>query len=99
MQRPTSCATQILGTRTIPVSGSTSTSATAALYEYAGEGPTPAPRYRPGLRGGVYDPTVPTVPTAASAACTASANVIPFSGSSAWNTRPPANTSSAPGIL
>ena len=39
IERPTSCAIQIVGTRTMPVSGSTSTSATHALYEYAGEGP------------------------------------------------------------
>src|SRR5207248_6188127 len=45
MARPTSCAIQILGTRTMPVAGSTSTSATQPLYEYAGDGPTPAPRY------------------------------------------------------
>ena len=31
MQRPMSCAIQILGTVTIPLDGSTSTSATAAL--------------------------------------------------------------------
>src|SRR4029077_10704859 len=42
--RLTSCATQRPGPPTIPVSTSTSTCATAALYEYAGEGPTPAPR-------------------------------------------------------
>ena len=37
----------------MPVSGSTFTSATQALYEYAGDGPTPAPRYFPALIGGV----------------------------------------------
>src|SRR5215467_9050742 len=41
--RPQSCAAQILCTVTTPVSSSTLTSATCAEYEYAGEGPTPAP--------------------------------------------------------
>ena len=44
MQRPTSWAIQIFGTRKAPVSGSTSTSTMHAEYEYAGDGPTPAPR-------------------------------------------------------
>ena len=76
----------------MPESGSTCTSATAALYEYAGEGPTPLPRYRPAPAGGVYDPTVPIVPRAASAAWTASAKVVPVSGFSASNTRDSAKT-------
>src|SRR5438094_6750724 len=41
--RPQSCAAQTLWTVTIPVSSSTLTSATCAEYEYAGDGPTPAP--------------------------------------------------------
>src|SRR5262249_9230172 len=41
--RPQSCAAQILWTVTTPVSSSTLTSATCAEYEYAGDGPTPAP--------------------------------------------------------
>src|SRR6266571_6565938 len=41
--RPQSCAAQILWTVTSPVSSSTLTSATCAEYEYAGDGPTPAP--------------------------------------------------------
>src|SRR5579864_5870895 len=41
--RPQSCAAQILCTATSPVSSSTLTSATCAEYEYAGDGPTPAP--------------------------------------------------------
>src|SRR6266566_1943951 len=97
MARPTSCAIQILGTRTMPVAGSTSTSATQALWEYAGDGPTPAPRYFPGEGGGVYEPTVPTVPSAASASRTASANESPSSGRSRSNTRPSANPTRSTG--
>src|SRR5215475_10613107 len=41
--RPQSCAAQTLWTFTSPVSSSTVTSATCAEYEYAGDGPTPAP--------------------------------------------------------
>src|SRR5215467_14766625 len=41
--QPQSCAAQTLRTVTSPVSSSTLTSATCAEYEYAGEGPTPAP--------------------------------------------------------
>src|SRR6266480_5370990 len=41
--RPQSCAAQTLWTVTSPVSSSTVTSATCAEYEYAGDGPTPAP--------------------------------------------------------
>src|SRR5262249_17354272 len=40
---PQSCEAQTLCTVTSPVSSSTLTSATCAEYEYAGEGPTPAP--------------------------------------------------------
>src|SRR5215469_7831413 len=45
--RPQSCAAQTLWTVTSPVSRSTLTSATWAEYEYAGEGPTPAPLKAP----------------------------------------------------
>src|SRR5947209_12672997 len=45
--RPQSCAAQTLWTVTSPVSSSTLTSATWAEYEYAGEGPTPAPLNAP----------------------------------------------------
>src|SRR5215831_7708516 len=45
--RPQSCAAQTLWTLTSPVSSSTDTSATCAEYEYAGEGPTPAPLNAP----------------------------------------------------
>jgi hypothetical protein len=38
-----SWAIQTLGTLTQPVRGSTSASTTQAVYEYAGDGPTPAP--------------------------------------------------------
>src|SRR6185437_16601861 len=41
--RPQSWAAHTLWTVTSPVSSSTLTSATCAEYEYAGEGPTPAP--------------------------------------------------------
>src|SRR6267142_1500357 len=73
--RPMSCATQIFGTWIQPVFGSTSASTTHAVYEYAGDGPTPAPLNLPGERGGVYEPTAPSVPNFASASTTASANV------------------------
>src|SRR5271157_1927457 len=55
--RPQSCAAQILCTVTSPVSSSTLTSATCAAYEYAGDGPTPAPLYLPprDSTGGWYD--------------------------------------------
>ena len=43
MVRPMSCAIQIFGTVIQPVFGSTSASTTQAVYEYAGDGPTPAP--------------------------------------------------------
>ncbi|MNC99696.1 hypothetical protein D3C83_180650 [compost metagenome] len=45
--RPQSCAIQIFSTRTMPVSMSTSTSATCAVNEYAGEAPIVPPRYSP----------------------------------------------------
>src|SRR5215471_4502790 len=56
--RPQSCAAQTLWTLTSPVSSSTLTSATWAAYEYAGDGPTPAPLYLPPLAsgGGAYEP-------------------------------------------
>src|SRR5262245_19967392 len=91
-----SCAIQTFFTSTTPVSSSASTSTTGALYEYAGEGPTPAPRKRPADGGGVYEPTVPRVPHFASPSTAASANVIEvFSlvGSDASKTRLPAKTS------
>src|SRR5438067_504537 len=97
IERPTSCAIQTRGTRTIPVAGSTSTSATHALYEYAGDGPTPEPRYFPGDGAGVYEPTVPIVPSAASASPTASAKVTPRAGSSTSNTRASANATRSNG--
>src|SRR5271169_89432 len=61
--RPQSWAAQILWTVTSPVSSSTLTSATCAEYEYAGEGPTPAPLCLPprASTGGAYDP-VPVSP-------------------------------------
>src|SRR6266849_6795922 len=56
--RPQSCAAQTLWTVTSPVFSSTLTSATCAEYEYAGEGPTPAPLCFPprASGGGAYDP-------------------------------------------
>src|SRR6266481_5653408 len=45
--RPQSCAAHTLWTLTSPVSSSTLTSATCAEYEYAGDGPTPAPLNAP----------------------------------------------------
>ena len=49
--RPQSCAIQIFFTATIPVSGSTSTSATWAVKEYAGEAPSfDARKHRDTLR-------------------------------------------------
>ena len=44
---PQSCATQIFLTSTMPVSGSTSTSATCAVKLYAGDAPIVPPRYSP----------------------------------------------------
>src|SRR5258705_5123492 len=70
-----SCAIHTFGTLIQPVRGSTSASTTHAVYEYAGDGPTPAPLNLPGERGGVYEPTAPSVPNFASASTTASANV------------------------
>src|SRR5215472_17997186 len=60
--------------------GFTSTSITAAEYEYVGDGPTPPPLYKAGDFGGVYEPTVPSVPKRASARQIASAKLTPFSG-------------------
>ena len=45
--RPQSCATQMCFTSTNPVSASTSTSATCAVNEYAGDAPIVPPRYSP----------------------------------------------------
>ena len=87
-----SCAIQTRGTCTQPVDSSTSTSTTAALYEYVGDGPTPPPLYFAADAGGVYEPVVPTVPNIASAAQTASLNVMPRAGSSASKTRRSAKT-------
>src|SRR4051812_20466984 len=85
-----SCAIQIFGTVIQPVFGSTSASTTQAEYEYAGDGPTPAPLKRPGARGGLYDPTAPSVPNFSSANPAASAKVKRLS---AKDTVPLANTS------
>src|SRR5215469_3781446 len=56
--RPQSWAAQTLWTVTSPVSSSTLTSATCAEYEYAGDGPTPAPLCLPprASGGGAYEP-------------------------------------------
>src|SRR5437588_10487823 len=74
--RPQSCAAQILWTVTSPVSSSTLTSATCAEYEYAGEGPTPAPLCLPprASGGGAYDPVPVRAPLKSMAATTASSN-------------------------
>src|SRR5262252_1519901 len=62
--RPQSCAAQTLCTVTSPVSSSTVTSATWAEYEYAGDGPTPAPLCLPpqASGGGAYDPVPVSAP-------------------------------------
>src|SRR5690242_11215509 len=62
--RPQSCAAQIFSTVTSPVSSSTATSATCAEYEYAGEGPTPAPLCFPprASGGGAYEPVPVSAP-------------------------------------
>src|SRR5256885_14045920 len=73
-----SCAIQIFGTVIQPVFSSTCASTTQAVYEYAGEGPTPAPLKRPGARGGLYEPTEPSVPNFSSANPTASTKVRDF---------------------
>src|SRR5215472_16491013 len=67
--------------------GFTSTSITAAEYEYVGEGPTPPPLYKAGDFGGVYEPTVPIVPKRASARQIASAKLTPLSGAVESKTR------------
>src|SRR5438105_12806309 len=56
--RPQSCAAHTLCTVTSPVSSSTLTSATCAEYEYAGDGPTPAPLCLPprASGGGAWEP-------------------------------------------
>src|SRR6266513_4015946 len=62
--RPQSCAAHTLCTVTSPVSSSTLTSATCAEYEYAGDGPTPAPLCLPprASAGGAYDPVPVSAP-------------------------------------
>ena len=95
--RPMSCPIQTLGTRIQPVAASTSTSTTAAVYEYATEGPTPPPRYRAALRAGRYEPVVPSVPCSTSAATTASWKVRPADGFSTSNTRRSAKASRSAG--
>src|SRR5215472_7145662 len=67
--------------------GFTSTSITAAEYEYVGEGPTPPPLYKAGDFGGVYEPTVPIVPKRASARQIASAKLTPLSSAVESKTR------------
>src|SRR5437868_10129321 len=109
--RPQSCAAQILYTVTSPVSSSTLTSATWAEYEYAGDGPTPAPLNCPprASAGGAYDPVPVSAPLKSIAPTTASSNVIQSFGPSSlrfccteprsvWpSTRPCALTSPAEG--
>src|SRR5579871_2794840 len=75
--RPQSCAAQTLWTVTSPVSSSTLTSATWAEYEYAGEGPTPAPLNLPprASAGGAYDPVPVSAPLTSIAATTASSKL------------------------
>src|SRR5271165_3513340 len=75
---PQSCAAQILCTVTTPVSSSTLTSATCAEYEYAGEGPTPAPLCLPprASTGGAYEPVPVSPPCTSMAATTASSKLM-----------------------
>src|SRR5690348_16442860 len=76
--RPQSCAAQTLWTVTSPVSLSTLTSATCAEYEYAGEGPTPAPLKDPPRAsfGGAYDPVPVSAPVKSMAETTASSKLM-----------------------
>src|SRR5579859_2528952 len=76
--RPQSCAAQTLWTFTSPVSSSTVTSATCAEYEYAGEGPTPAPLNAPprASLGGAYDPVPVSAPVKSIAETTASSKLM-----------------------
>src|SRR6476646_668647 len=76
--RPQSCAAQTLWTLTSPVSSSTVTSATCAEYEYAGDGPTPAPLNAPprASLGGAYDPVPVSAPVKSIAETTASSKLI-----------------------
>src|SRR5579859_321557 len=76
--RPQSCAAQTLWTFTSPVSSSTLTSATWAEYEYAGDGPTPAPLNAPprASLGGAYDPVPLSAPVKSMAETTASSKLI-----------------------
>ena len=82
--RPQSCAAQTLCTVTSPVSSSTLTSATCAEYEYAGEGPTPAPLCFPprASRGGAYEPVPVSAPWKSMAATTASSKLMESFGPS-----------------
>src|ERR1700687_4197441 len=82
--RPQSCAAQTLCTTTSPVSSSTLTSATCAEYEYAGEGPTPAPLCLPPRAscGGAYEPVPVSAPWKSIAATPASSNVMESFGPS-----------------
>src|SRR5438128_10632166 len=93
MVRPMSCAIQIFGMLIQPVAASTWASTTQAVYEYAGDGPTPAPLYFPGARGGLYEPTEPNVPNFSSASTTASAKFMLRLSNA---TRPLANTRRSP---
>src|SRR6478609_10485623 len=76
--RPQSCAAHTLWTVTSPVSSSTVTSATCAEYEYAGDGPTPAPLNAPprASLGGAYDPVPVRAPVKSMAETTASSKLI-----------------------
>src|ERR1017187_2834652 len=76
--RPQSWAAQTLCTVTSPVSSSTLTSATCAEYEYAGDGPTPAPLCLPprASSGGAYDPVPVSPPWKSMAATTASSKLM-----------------------
>src|SRR5207245_7114214 len=61
--RPQSCAVVSLSTVRVPVSTSTLTSATVAWYEYAGDGPTPAPLKVPPIPlAGLYLHAATSVP-------------------------------------
>src|SRR5260221_2823432 len=82
--RPQSSAAQTLWTLTSPVSSSTVPSATCAEYEYAGDGPTPAPLNAPprASLGGAYDPVPVSAPVKSMAETTASSKLILFFGPS-----------------
>src|SRR5229473_3291610 len=76
--RPQSWAAHTLWTLTSPVSSSTLTSATCAEYEYAGDGPTPAPLNAPprASLGGAYDPVPVSAPLKSMAETTASSKLM-----------------------